>query len=117
MTMPSDQPPGAGGPTAAAGAPGKSEAAASQPRDENAVYQNGRLVAHASEPRVDLEAKEIHFAELANSDELVLPDECEFQKYTIMVQRIAYAAKEDKTALHKGRVLRGVVAEILGYRQ
>ena len=86
-------------------------------RDDNAIYQNGRVVARVTDPKVDQEAKEIRFAELADSDELMLPDECEFQKYTIMVQRIGYAAKEDKGALHKGRVLRDVVAEILGYRE
>lgn len=91
--------------------------AARQARDDSAIYQNGRIVARATDPTVDMEAKEIRFAELSNSDELLLPDECEFQKYTIVVQRIAYAAKEDKGALHKGRVLRDVVAEILGYRE
>jgi hypothetical protein len=67
--------------------------------------------------RVDLEAKEIRFAELYNSDDLVLPDECEFQRHVIMVQRIGFASKVEKAALHKGRVLRDVVAEILGYRE
>ena len=67
--------------------------------------------------QVDAEAKELRFAEVHNSDELVLPDECEFQRYRIMVQRIAHATKVDKGALHKGRVLRDVVAEILGYRE
>jgi hypothetical protein len=95
------------------------QSAAPQPRadDADAVYQNGRVVARAVDPQVDTEAKEIHFAELRNSDELLLPDECEFQKYTIMVQRIAHATKVDKGALDRGRVLRGVVAEILGYRE
>ena len=88
-----------------------------QPREDDAVYQNGRVVARVADPQVDSEAKEIRFAELSNSDELLLPDECEFQKYTIMVQRIAHATKVDKGAPHKGRVLRNVVAEILGYRE
>ena len=88
-----------------------------QPREDDAIYQNGRVVARVADPQVDSEAKEIRFAELYNSDELLLPDECEFQKYTIMVQRIAHATKVDKGALHKGRVLRDVVAEILGYRE
>ena len=88
-----------------------------QPREDDAVYQNGRVVARVADPQVDSEAKEIRFAELSNSDELLLPDECEFQKYTIMVQRIAHATKVDKAAPHKGRVLRDVVAEILGYRE
>jgi len=88
-----------------------------QPREADAVYQNGRIVARVIGAQVDAEAKELRFAEVHNSDELVLPDECEFQKYRIMVQRIAHATKVDKGALHKGRVLRDVVAEILGYRE
>lgn len=92
-------------------------AATPQPHEDSAIYQNGRIVARVTEPEVDLEAKQIRFAELANSDELLLPDECEFQKYKIMILRIAFAARQDKGALHKGRVLRGVVAEILGYSQ
>ena len=88
-----------------------------QPREDDAIYQHGRVVARVADPQVDSEAKEIRFAELSNSDELLLPDECEFQKYTIMVQRIAHATKVDKAAPHKGRVLRDVVAEILGYRE
>ena len=88
-----------------------------QPREDDAIYQNGRVVARVADPQVDSEAKEIRFAELYNSDELLLPDECEFQAYTIMVQRIAHATKVDKAAPHKGRVLRDVVAEILGYRE
>jgi hypothetical protein len=86
-------------------------------REPDAVYQNGELVARVTNPQVDLEAKEIRFTELYNSDELLLPDECEFQKYIIIVQRIGFASKVEKTALHKGRVLRDVVAEILGYRE
>lgn len=50
------------------------------------------------------------------SDHLMLLEECEFQKYRIVIQRIAYGSKIDRTAPEKGRVLRGVVAEILGYR-
>jgi hypothetical protein len=109
--------------TFAGGKPKESQPAAvdltsgPQPREDDAIYQNGRVVARVADPQVDSETKEIRFAELYNSDELLLPDECEFQKYTIMVQRIAHATKVDKGALHKGRVLRDVVAEILGYRE
>jgi hypothetical protein len=48
---------------------------------------------------------------------LLLPEECEYQKYRLIIQRIEYASRIDKTAPQKGRVLRGVVAEILGYRE
>ena len=97
--------------------PQPSSSSGPQPREDDAIYQNGRVVARAADPQVDSEAKGIRFAELYNSDELLLPDECEFQQYTIMVQRIAHATKVDKAALDKGRVLRDVVAEILGYRE
>jgi hypothetical protein len=86
-------------------------------REEDAIYQNGQVVAHVLHTEIDTQAKQIRFQELYNSDDLLLPDECEFRKYVIMVQRIGYASKVEKTALHKGRVMRQVVAEILGYRE
>lgn len=97
--------------------PLRAEPAPPQAREEDAIYQNGRIVARVSDPKADWEAKEIRFAEISNSDELMLPEECEFQKYKILVQRIAHATKVDRGALHKGRVLREVVAEIIGYRE
>ena len=105
--------------------PGKAQTAPAEPlqepraqeRQADAIYQNGELVARVTGSQVDLEAKEIRFAELYQSDHLLLPDECEFQKYIIMVQRIGFATKVEKTALHKGRVLQNVVAEILRYRE
>ena len=84
-------------------------------RQPDAIYQGGRIVARAVDPEVDLDAREIRFAEVTNSDYLALPEECEFQKYRILVQRIAYASRVEKGGEHKGRVLRGVVAEVLGY--
>jgi hypothetical protein len=89
----------------------------SQDRQPDAIYQNRVLVARVDGPKVDLQAKEIRFAELYNSDQLLLPDECEFQNYIILVQRVDFATKVEKTALHKGRLLQNVVAEILGYRE
>jgi len=83
----------------------------------DAIYQDGKVVARVVEPEVRLDAREIHFAEINSSDDLTLPEECEFQKYRLMIQRIEYASRVDKNAPEKGRVLRGVVAEILGYRE
>jgi hypothetical protein len=86
-------------------------------REQDAIYQNGRIVARVLDPTVDTGAKEVRFGELYCSDLLVLPDECEYQKYRIMVQRIEYASKLNKEEPQKGRILRGVTAEILGYRE
>ncbi len=83
-------------------------------REQDAIYQRDRIVARVVDAEVDEAAKEVRFGEIFNSDDLLLPDECEFQKYKILVQSIAYATKVDKTALHKGRILRGVTASILG---
>jgi hypothetical protein len=47
----------------------------------------------------------------------LLPEECEFQKYRILIQRIAHASRVDKQEPHKGRTLRGVTADLLGYRE
>ena len=85
--------------------------------EEDAIYQDGKIAARVVEPEVRWDAREIHFAEINSSDNLMLPEECEFQKYRLMIQRIEYASRIDKNALEKGRVLRGVVAEILGYRE
>ncbi len=84
---------------------------------EDAIFQDGKIVARVVEPEVRGNAREIHFAEINSSDDLMLPEECEFQKYRLMIRRIKYAARIDKNAPEKGRVLRGVVAEILGYRE
>jgi hypothetical protein len=85
--------------------------------EEDAIYQDGQVVARVEAPEVRKGAREIHFAEINNSDNLILPEECEFQEYRLMIQRIEYATRIDKNAPEKGRVLRGVVAEILGYRE
>ncbi|MFB3921788.1 MAG: hypothetical protein ACE145_08700 [Terriglobia bacterium] len=86
-------------------------------REPDGIYQENRLVARVVDPEIDTEAKEIRFAEVYDSDDLVLPDECEFQKYRILIQRVAYASKVNKEAPHKGRILRGVSADLLGYRE
>ena len=86
-------------------------------REQDAIYQKGKLVARVAEVEVDLKGKEIRFGEIYNSDHLLIPEECEYQKYRIIIQRIAYATKVDRGAEHKGRVLRGSVADILGYRE
>lgn len=96
-------------PPAAAGQAGKYE--------EDAVYQNGKIVAHTLGVEVRSASSEIHFDEINDSELLMLPEECEFQKYRLIVKKIEYASRIDKSAPQKGRVLRGVIAEILGYRE
>jgi hypothetical protein len=91
--------------------------AVSKSYEQDAIYQGGRVVGKVLDARIDTEAREIHFGEIYNSDELLLPDDCEFREYRILVQRMDFATKEERGAAHKGRVLRGVKAEILGYRE
>ena len=86
-------------------------------REQDAIYQRGRIVARVLDVEVDEEAREVRFGEIFNSDELLLPDECEYQKFKILIKTIAYASRGEQMALHKGRILRGVTAEILGYRE
>ncbi len=99
------------------GAAANSEIGPALARLNDAIYQNDRPVGRTLGAEVDMEAKEIRFSEIYESDELLLPDECEYQKYRILVQKVAYAGRLDKSAAHKGRVLRGVVTEILGYSE
>lgn len=95
----------------------ESKAGAAKDRETDALYQNDRLVARVAGAEVDLAAKQIRFAEIYNSDELLLPEECEFQKYRILIQRVADATKVSREEPHKGRILRGVVADLLGHRE
>jgi hypothetical protein len=90
---------------------------ASLAREQDALYQNGKLVGRVVESEVDLEAKEVRFGEIYDSDHLLIPEECEFQNYRIIIQRILYASRVDKHSHRQGRVLRGCVADILGYRE
>jgi hypothetical protein len=87
------------------------------PREADALYQNGRIVARVADTEIDLDAREIRFREVHNSDDLVIPEETEFQEYRILIQRIAYATKIQRGEEHKGRVLRGVSCDLLGYRE
>lgn len=85
-------------------------------RQHDAIYQEGRLAGRVVDARVDFGAKEICFGEVYNCGCLLLPDECEFQEYRILVKRIDDATKVSRESPHKGRILKGVTANILGYR-
>lgn len=86
-------------------------------REQNALYQGNRIVARVAEAEVDMDAKEVRMGEVFESDRLMIPEECEYQKYRVLIQRIGYATKVDRVSPHKGRILRNVVADILGYRE
>jgi hypothetical protein len=86
-------------------------------REDDALYQNGRVVGRVLDARVDQEAREIHFGEIFTSDELLLPDDCEYRNYRVLIQHVGFASREERGAAHKGRVLKTVVAEILGFRE
>ena len=94
-----------------------SNASEKEGREADALYQENRLVARAIDPQVDLEANQVRFGELFQSDSLLLPEECDFQKYRILVQKVADATKLDRNAPDRGRILRGVSADIVGYSE
>lgn len=89
-------------------------------RDEDAIYQwsnfhGERLVARVVGPEINEEAKEVNFVEIVNSDLLLLPDECHFQKYRLEIDTVRDAIKADRSDREKGRILREVHAKIIGY--
>lgn len=84
-------------------------------REQDALYQKGKIVARVVGTDVDLGSKEVRFDEIVSSDDLVLADECEFQKYTIFIRKIAFATREDHREGRQGRTLAGCTAEILGH--
>lgn len=97
--------------------PASAAAQAAGEREPDALYQGNKLVARVEHAEVDMDAKEVRLGEVYESDHLMIPEECEYQKYRILIQRIADATKVDKLSPHKGRILRGVVADIVGYRE
>ena len=93
------------------------QVSASSARQDTALYQNGRRVAEVLDARIDRQAREIHFGEVYQSDDLLIPEDCEFRDFRILIQRIGFASRQEAGEAHKGRVLKLVMAEILGYRQ
>lgn len=83
----------------------------------DALYQAGRVVARVLGAEIDNDTKEVRFDEVYESDGLMIPEECEFREYRILIQKITYATKIQRGEEHKGRVLRGVVADVLGFRE
>ena len=89
-------------------------------RDDTAIYQwsfhhGDQQVARAVKPEIDEAAKRVKFMEITHSDLLLLPDECHFQKYKLEIDTVGDATKIDKTEPEKGRILRQVTAQIIGY--
>jgi len=86
-------------------------------READVIYQKGRFGGRVVGYQIDDVDKEVRFDEITNTDELLLPDEFEFQRYILIVRKVAYATKVARESPHKGRILRGVVAEIVSYRE
>ena len=84
-------------------------------REPDGIYQKEKLVARAVGAEVDTKAQKVRFAELYRSDPLSLPDECEYGKYRILVDAVGDATKHDHSLPDRGRILRGVTADILSF--
>ena len=84
-------------------------------REPDGIYQKEKLVARAIGAEVDTKAQKVRFAELYRSDPLSLPDECEYGKYRILVDAVGDATKHDHSLPDRGRILRGVTADILSF--
>lgn len=85
--------------------------------DEITLSQNGKFAGRALGVEVDAARKEVRFSEIDNTDDLWLPERFEFQNYILIVRKVAFATRVLREAPQKGRVLKGVVAEIVGYRE
>lgn len=86
-------------------------------RESDGIYQKDKLVARVREPEVNEGKKEVRFAEVYESDDLLLPDECEFEKYIVLVREVESATKVGPKNRPAPRKLCGVRAEIVGYRE
>jgi hypothetical protein len=106
----------AGNQTMASGASGQ-PTSKSAGREPDAIYQAGKVVGRVIDPEIDPEAKEIHFGEIYESDWLLLPEECEYLQYRIVIQNVRDATKVSADSRQRGRILRGCIADIVGYRE
>ncbi len=86
-------------------------------KESDAIYQNGKKVGQVIGADVDEANKTFTFEEVHHSDNLLLPDECEFQKFRIQIHDVEYATREGAEAAQKGRILRKLAGEILGYSE
>jgi hypothetical protein len=86
-------------------------------REPDSLYQKGKFAGRAIGVEVDEVGKEVRFDRIENTDDLLLPDDFEFQKFNLIVRKVAYATKVAAESPQKGRILRGVVAEIVSYRE
>ena len=87
--------------------------------EPDAIYQRSRygedrLVARVADVEVDEKGNEILFGEISESDDLLLPEECQYRNYVCVVRKVLWSISVSKEAPEKGRILRGVTAEILG---
>lgn len=82
-------------------------------REDDAIYQKNAVVGRAQGAEIEREPGTIHFAEIHNSDTLLLPDECEFRGRRIVIKKIGYSTYIDRQSHDKGRILQDVVAKIL----
>ena len=87
------------------------------PKEADAIYQNGEVVGRVIGAEVDEAGKKIRFQEIHHSDWLLLPDECEYQKYRVQLQDVEYATREGAEAAQKGRILRNLTGDILGFSE
>ncbi len=95
-----------------AGAP----ASGSASREADAIYQNGRIVGRVLDAEVEADSRKIRIGEIYDSDWLLLPEECDYQQYRIVIQNVQDASKISRDSDRKGRILKDCVAEIVGYR-
>lgn len=96
---------------------GERNSAAGEGREADAIYQHNRIVAQTEGGEVSTDGKSIFFHEIYRSENLLLPDECEFREYRIVIKKIGYATKVEGHSLEKGRILQSVSAEVVGLRQ
>ncbi len=85
-------------------------------RENNALYQNGELVARVERPVVDEAQRSVQFAEIFQAHNLNLETEFEFQKWRLKFKSAEMLIGLDASAPHKGRMILKAVCEIAGIR-
>lgn len=85
-------------------------------REDNAIYQNGELVARIEQPVIDEAKRSIQFAEIFQSHNLNLEAEFEFQKWRLKFKSAQMLVGLNASVPHKGNMILKAVCEIVGIR-
>ncbi len=85
-------------------------------REQDAIYQNGKIVGRTIGEQLNEEQGVILFKEIYQSNDLDKNQEFDFRKWRLKIKRIEILIGVLSSAPQKGQIMRDVICEIKGKR-